>query len=113
MTAARVALVGLPDMAREIVAGALGADPELALVGNEDDAERAVERLGANVLVVSEDALTADETTELLRRRPDVRLIGISEDGRQAYARSGSKRVLLGGLSPEALRAAVRGGEAT
>lgn len=99
-------------MLREIVAGALGAAPDLALVGSEDDPERAVERLDANVLVVTEDVLTRDATTELLRNRPDVHVLGLSEDGRRAYARSGSRRVLLGGLSPEALREAIRSGGA-
>jgi hypothetical protein len=47
--AGRVALVGLPDLLQEIVAGALGEQPDLAVVGTEDDAQAAVERLGANV----------------------------------------------------------------
>lgn len=110
MTAGRVALVGLPDLLQEIVAGALGEQPDLAVVGTEDDAQAAVERLGANVLVVSEDSLDRDATTDLLRRHPNVHLIGLSADGRQAYAQAGSRRVLLGGLSPEALREAIRRG---
>jgi chemotaxis response regulator CheB len=107
VTAGRVALVGLPDMLREIVAGALGEQPDLAVVGTEDDAQAAVERLGANVLVVNEESLDGEAITDLLRQHPDVHLIGLSPDGRQAYAQAGSHRVLLGGLSPEALREAI------
>jgi DNA-binding NarL/FixJ family response regulator len=98
-------------MLQEIVAGALGAAPDLALVGSEEDAERAVEQLGADVLVVTEDELTREAITALLRRHPEVRVIGLSEAGREAYVRSGSRRILLGGLSPEALREAIQGNE--
>jgi hypothetical protein len=108
MTAGRVALVGLPDLLREIVVGVLAGQSDLTVVGTEDDAEQAVERRGANVLVVGEDALDGEAITALLQRRPDVLLIGISADGRQAYAQIESRRVLLGGLSPEALREAIR-----
>lgn len=110
MTAGRVALVGLPELLRKIVAGALGEQPDLAVVETEDDAQAAVERLGANVLVVNEESLDGEAITDLLRQHPDVQLIGISADGRQAYAQAGSRRVLLGGLSPEALREAIRDG---
>ena len=110
MTAGRVALVGLPDLLREIVAGALREQPDLAVVGTEYDAQAAVERLGANMLVVNEESLDGEAITDILRQHPDVHLIGISADGRQAYARAGSRRVLLGGLSPEALREAIRRG---
>jgi chemotaxis response regulator CheB len=110
MTAGRVAVVGLPDMLGAIVAGALGEQPDLAVVGTEDDAQAAVEHLGANVLVVNEASLNGEAITDLLRRHPDVHLIGLSADGRQAYAQAGSHRVLLGGLSPEALREAIRQG---
>lgn len=110
MTAGRVALVGLPDLLREIVAGALGEHPDLGIVGTEDDAQAAVERLGANVLVVNEESLDGEAITDLLRQHHDVHVIGISADGRQAYAEAGSRRVLLGGLSHEVLREAVRHG---
>jgi hypothetical protein len=107
VTAGRVALVGLPDLLREIVAGALGEQLDPALVGTEDDAQAAVQRLGANVLVVNEELLDGEAITDVLRQHPDVHVIGISTDGRQAYAQAGSRRVLLGGLSPEALREAI------
>lgn len=109
MTPVRVVLVSLPDLLREIVAGVLGAQPDIVVVGTEDDAQEAIERRGANVLVVDDESLDREGITDLLRRHPDVSVIGISADGRQAYAYQ-PRRVLLGGLSPEALREAVRRG---
>jgi DNA-binding NarL/FixJ family response regulator len=111
VSSARVALVGLPEMLREIVAGALASASDLTLVGSEDEVERAVERLDANVLVVTEDVLAGEATAELLRDHPEIHVLGLSEDGRRAYIRSGERRVLLGGLSPEALREALQGRE--
>jgi chemotaxis response regulator CheB len=109
VTSGRVALVGLPEMLREIVEGALRQQPDLAVVGTEDDAHAAVGRLGANLLVVNDESLDGEAIADLLRRHPDVQVLGISADGRQAYAyRPG--RVLLGGLSPEALREVARHG---
>jgi DNA-binding NarL/FixJ family response regulator len=107
MTSGRVALVGLPDLLGEIVAGALREQPDLVVVGAEDDVHAAVERLGANVLVVNDQSLDGEAIADLLREHPDVQALDISADGSQAYAyRPG--RVLLGGLSPEALGEAVR-----
>jgi hypothetical protein len=103
MTSGRVALVGLPDLLGEIV--------RVHVVLRSDDDEvrllRAVERLGANVLVVNDQSLDGEAIADLLREHPDVQALDISADGSQAYAyRPG--RVLLGGLSPEALGEAVR-----
>jgi hypothetical protein len=73
------------------VAGALGEQLDPALVASEDDAQAAVQRLGANVLVVNEESLDGEAITDLLRQHPDVHVIGISADGRQAYAQAGSR----------------------
>ena len=111
MTAARVALVGLPAFLHDIVANVLAGQPDIAVVGTEDDAHEAIERRGANVVITEDESMDRDTITGLLHRHPDVYLVGISADGRQAYAyEPRGVRVLLGGFSPETLREAVRRG---
>jgi DNA-binding NarL/FixJ family response regulator len=109
VTSARVVLVGLPALLRDIVAGVLREDPDIEVVETEDGLQEAVERLHADAVVVEDEAADPEKVADALRRHPAARVIGVSADGRQAYSYE-PRRVLLGGLSPDTLREAVRAG---
>jgi DNA-binding NarL/FixJ family response regulator len=109
VTPARVVLVSLPALLRDIVAGVLREEPDIVVVETEDDLREAVERLHADAAVVEDETVDPARVADVLRRHPDACLIGVSADGRQAYAYE-PRRVLLGGLSPDTLREAVRAG---
>jgi hypothetical protein len=99
--------VGLPNLLSEIVAGALDGQPDVVVARNEGDLADAVQRTGATVVIVSDESVEPRAIADLLRLHPDVTLVGISADGRQAYAYQ-PLRIALGELSPESLQEAVR-----
>jgi hypothetical protein len=108
VTRVRIVLVGVPRLLGEIVAGALDGRPDVAVVGNEGDLADAVQGTGAEVVVVSEESAEPETIAELIGHHPEVRVIGVSADGRHAYAYR-PQRVALGELSSEGLREAIRG----
>ena len=107
MTPARVVLVGLPRLLGEIVAGALDGQSDVIVAEKEGDLADAVQRAGANVVVVSDEAAERAAIADLLGHHPGVKVIGVSVDGLHAYGYQ-PRRVALGELSPEALREAIR-----
>jgi hypothetical protein len=92
-------------MLREIVRGVLAAENDLLVVGEMPEAvelETAVDRSGATLVILSGDDDAGDDHWDLLERRPSVRVLALTADGRRIS-------MPLGELSPARLVAAVRG----
>jgi hypothetical protein len=94
-----------------IVRTALGVDPGLELFETSPrDTPGTARRLEAQVVILEQDdgALSA-VSRELLRCWPDVRVLLLARDGREAFVwELRPHRVVLGELSIETLRETVR-----
>jgi hypothetical protein len=95
-------------MLREIVRGVLAPEPDLEVVGEVPEPvelEAAVDRSGATLVILSGDGPAGADSWELLERRPRVRVLAVTADGRRISMH-------IGELSPASLVAAVRGAAA-
>ncbi len=113
MTRIRILLMDMPRMLREIVREVVDPDPGLTIVGELP--ERGEHLLDAlpfepEVVVTGRDGLSAAAVDELLVAQPRLRILAIGDDGgRTVVYRLRPERVLLGELSPAALRQELRG----
>jgi DNA-binding NarL/FixJ family response regulator len=109
LAAIRILLAELPQMRREIIAGVLGGQPDMEVVGEVplDVLRAAVERERADVVVIGVDrpALTA----ELMELRPRLKVLSVAHEGRDCslYALR-PERADLGEASPQQLVETIR-----
>src|SRR5437868_1797433 len=106
----------MPRILRDIVQGVLAADPAVALetTAPSDTLSDALARLEPDVAIVADASATPEEYATLLYRHPQLRLVDIASDGRQAHLYElRPHRVGLGALSPETLLGVVRATGAT
>jgi DNA-binding NarL/FixJ family response regulator len=109
----RVILMDMPPMLRQIVRGLVSTSEEFELV-DEPDGEAAVATIQASgtcvVITGRESAAARASIGSLLGTHPEVPVIALSNDGRSGTLfQPGLEERPLGELSPEALRAAIRG----
>jgi len=107
---ARVALVDLPRLLREIVERAVAGQPDMEIAelragGDLSDALRAAR---ADVVVSGADH-DYDELRDLLDRRPRLKVLTVADDGREATLYElRPARTQLGEVSPETIVEAIR-----
>jgi hypothetical protein len=99
-----VALIDLPRMSRELVAGALLAEREIEVVTGFDA------RKPPDVAIIGgrHDEELPERALELLHEHPSMRVLTLADDGAETYVYElRPHRVLIGELSPAALLEAV------
>ena len=111
LASVRVALVGLPQLLREIVTQNMRDEEDLTIVGEFaacDDRE--LSAAGPDVVLVSVDASRSLDSCEaLLYRVPRTRVVALEGDrGRVTVYQLRPERVLIGELSPRELVEAIR-----
>lgn len=110
----RVATANMSRLLSDMVRQGLGAEGDLDLVaeiGDDADALLAeVDRANVDVLVVGlENQRLPSRYGRMMLQRPDVHVLGLSADAREAFAwELRPVRIALGEASPAALAAAVR-----
>lgn len=113
MTRVRILLMDMPRMLREVVREVIARDPRLTIVGElPERGERLLDALpyDPEVVVTGSAGLSDDAVDELLTARPRVRVLAIGADGgRTVVYRLRPERMLLGELSPAALREELLG----
>lgn len=109
----RVLIIDLPGMLRDLVQQTIAAQRDMVLVERPeaaDDLGAAAEALGAHVVVVQ--APSANELSGLdaaLYRRPRLKVLGITRDGRSTFLRELCARsVPIGNVGPGELADAIR-----
>jgi hypothetical protein len=103
-----VVLIDLPRMLSDIVANVVEPQPDLRLV--HGTARQPMPRADVAITCV-EDGEWSPELTELLCTHPDMRVLALSDDGRQACVyKVRFFRTELGDVSPDSLLAAIRAG---
>jgi hypothetical protein len=103
-TQIRVALIDLPRMSRELVAGALLAEPEIEVASGFDA------RRPPDVAIIGgrHGEALPERALELLDQHPRMRVLTLADDGAETYVYElRPHRVLIGELSPSALLEAV------
>jgi len=100
-------------MLSDIVAEALGEQPDMELVGRNDNVKETVSEArhrSAEVVVMGlADSALPDECLALLNDLPRVKVLGVTTDGRRAYLYElRPQRSTLGEASPEGLIIAIR-----
>ncbi len=106
-----ILLVALPRLLREQVEAVIGAEPDLEIVAERDDAsglEETLERTGVRVVVASDDSVDSARALALVASS-GIRVITLSGDGRGAsvYECRPEQRS-VGELSPQALARLLR-----
>lgn len=103
-------------MLREIVRDAIGRQDDMELLGEfpaATDLRTAVESTGADFVITDAATAACDQVPVLLDARPRVRVLGITNSGRQTYLYElRPHRVRLGEISPQALIEAIRSANA-
>jgi hypothetical protein len=99
-------------MQREILAESLAA-PDIEIAdgsGEPADLIEAAERSGAEFVIAGAGRFAPDEVSALLNLHPGVKVLALSESGRQGLLYElRPHRVPIGDLSPDALLATIRG----
>lgn len=111
---ARILIVGIPSLLRQIIAEIVADEGDMELVGEPADHAEVVafaELTGANFVIAG---LTRGELDsvyeELLRQRPATRVLAVGHEGRQSSLCELLPHVeTLGELSAETLLAVIRG----
>jgi hypothetical protein len=111
----RVLLAEMPRMLMDIIRDITAAHEDIDVIGElagHADLAGTAARTGADVVVVGKTAESRDEDYgEVLRRRPQLRILAISADGRRGFLHELQPRIVpLGELSPGSLVDAIRGG---
>ena len=109
----RVLLGDMPRLLGELIAGAIGATTDIAVVGTVDAREQvasSLERTKADVLIIRARAEGDSEEIEtLLYAQPRVRLVTIGDAGRSSALHALRPITIpLGDVAPEALLDAIR-----
>jgi DNA-binding NarL/FixJ family response regulator len=104
---------GVPRMLSDIISGLLEAQQDIVVVGVVERAGNLLEALGdtrPDIVILGIDGPTARRiSAHLLSRRPEVKVMGVSADGRNAFMYElRPHRVALGALSAERLVEVIR-----
>ena len=114
MAATCIAFIDMPRMLREIVDTAFYKRRGVRLVDethNDGALLGAVDRSGAECLIVNSDMVGAAEVCRLLEQRPRVKVFAIDGSGRDGCLYELRPNLaLVGQLSPDSLVQAVLGG---
>jgi hypothetical protein len=105
-----VMLVRLPPLLRELVGNVVAVEPDLAIFDG-DEALRRLRVGGACLVITHLDGQESTSLAELLGARLDVRVIGLSADGRRGTVydvRLQERRLGSGEISLAELLAAIR-----
>ena len=107
----RIVLVGLPRLLREIVEGALEAQPDMSVVGEAEDASElaeTVEQAGATAVIAVEEALDEARAIELVGSLR-IEIVTLSADGgRAAVYECLPQRRDVGAVDPKTLAELLR-----
>lgn len=108
----RIVLVSMPRMQREILSESLAA-PDIEIADGAGDGAgliEAAEESGAEFVIAGAGRFAPDEVARLLDVHPGVKVLALSESGRQGLLYElRPHRIPIGDLSPDALLATIRG----
>jgi DNA-binding NarL/FixJ family response regulator len=109
----RVVLVDMPQMLREIISELVAHERDLQIVGEFDDehaALKAIDRREVAVVITSLKQSGHPGAALMLRKRPQLRVLAVSADGRASslFEYLPHER-MLGQISPGTVIAAIRG----
>lgn len=109
----RIVLASTPPLLREIVESAVAAESDMIIVGpvqESEDLYAATTRLRADVVIVSEQRVSATEPVRVLSRWCRLKLFAIARNGRRVtqYAVRLVERQSIDDISPASLVAAIR-----
>lgn len=109
----RAILVGMSRMLSGIIMELVSAEPDLTIVGEVEESDSAlptIDRSKADVVIASLEGSVRANVVSLLRERPRLRVLAISDDGAASslYELLPCEQ-LLGEISPQRLLAAIRG----
>lgn len=113
MQTVRVAMVGLPNMLRDILLGVLTDAPDVKIVGNYPGFTELLNTQaarGADVVVLGgQDEQLDTMSLDFLERRPRAAVIGVTARGRHTFlVQLSPKRTALGEVSPKELISVIR-----
>jgi DNA-binding NarL/FixJ family response regulator len=108
----KIVITNVPRMLREIIAGTLSTQSDMALVGEVSDPEAladAVTRTGADVVIWGAEGCDPAAVRWLLETRPTLKVLGVEDDGRRMLLHELQPHTSpLGELSAEALLTSIR-----
>jgi chemotaxis response regulator CheB len=108
----RIVLIDMSPLLREIVRETLAPEPDLDVVGEHAagvDVREAVERGGADFVIVGSDATAEAAVSSLVAAERGVRALELRADGREGILYElRPNRVALGEISPETLLQTIR-----
>jgi DNA-binding NarL/FixJ family response regulator len=103
----------MPSLLLDILHHVVELAPDMTIVGQTTDADlaSAAKRARADVILVGEDVKQGThEYAELLRARPALKLLAITDDGKNGTLyEMRPHKIPLGEISAETLRDAIRG----
>lgn len=110
----RVLLADMPRMMRDIIRDITSSHKDIDVIAElaqRDELIEAAIRTRADVVVVGKVTGSGqDEYRDLLRKRPRLKILAISADGRRGFLHELQPRVIpLGEVSPDSLIEAIRG----
>jgi DNA-binding NarL/FixJ family response regulator len=108
----RIVLIDMSPLLREIVRETLAREPDLDVVAEHEagvDVRAAVERDGADFVIVGSDATAEAAVSSLVAGERGVRALELRSDGRESVLYElRPHRVPLGEISPETLLHTIR-----
>jgi chemotaxis response regulator CheB len=109
----RVLLARMPALLRDILHHVVESAPDMTIVGQitDSDLAGAAKRLRADAILVAEDTREgAGEYTQLLLRRPKLKVLAIGNEGRNGTLHEmRPQHIPLPEISAETIRDAIRG----
>lgn len=114
----RVLLADMPRMMRDIIRDITSSHKDIDVIAelaHRDELTKTAIRTRADVVVVGKAAGDGHEDyRDLLRKRPRLKILAISADGRRGFLHELQPRVVpLGEVSPDSLIEAIRGSAAS
>jgi DNA-binding NarL/FixJ family response regulator len=114
LTPIRVLLAHVPPMLQSIIRGIVADQPDIEVIGelsNPTGLQAMVDQTGATFVIVGHDSPDPPEAfRELLLRKPPVRVLAITDEGRAAILYDlQPQRIPIGELSAAQLVAVARG----
>jgi DNA-binding NarL/FixJ family response regulator len=110
----RVLLIEVPQLLSDIIKGIISSYEDINIVGEitiPDGLFRAASTARADVIVLHNAAVSTDNCYELLYRRPRLKILAITADGRQGLLYELQPSVqAFGEMSAENFIAAIRSG---
>jgi DNA-binding NarL/FixJ family response regulator len=116
MQRARILVVAIPSLLRDIIGEIVAHEPDMEVVGELAEHDGVVElarQTDASFIIAGLAHPELDAIyKELLQRRPATRVLAVEHEGRQSTLYELRPRAeTLGELSPETLLTVIRGGE--